>query len=364
MLHCAAEADNVEAARILLENSADIDTPDSIGLTALFYSTSAEMVKTLVRHGASLVHHFNANILTMLSLNHLEDELLASLVSGYSDTGTIPNLLQTIIDTRGAMHLRGFELSPNNLVAILEAGIDLNCDLGSGLSLMHLAICDEPSAAYVLNSNLDLNTTIPFPWHLHLDKPSYFIGTLWRYFRRKLTEEGFARLAHLQPAQGVSPLCQASGVNDLELIRNCLSLGAEVDFEGSPHGSAVIVASACGNVDAVRILVQAGASLSYTGKKGQKSVFTFCRSEAVRRWLLVDRFTEQRLIDMKPYWGDDGTLRRRAGTAVARLKLVGSRAMCHHETMIDYAERLEDMRKEWRGMVIPPICMDGYVHGS
>lgn len=146
------------------------------------------------------------------------------------------------------------------------------------------------------------------------------------------------------------------------IMENCLSLGANIEFEGSPHGSALIVAAACGYLDAVRLLVRAGARLSYDSENGLRSVFTYCRSKAVRYWLLVERFTEQRGITMEPHWGTGNEVKLWSGPAVARLKLVGDRARCCYESSLEYAERLASMRKEWRGKRIPTICMEGIVY--
>lgn len=368
-LHLAVDDDNVQAARILLENGALIDKPDSTGRTALARSTNREMSTMLLHHGASLVDHFSYDILDSLDW---KDDLFTGLVSTYSDSNmkkvssdTIPGFLQTMCDTRGTIDCTRVNMSSAQLFCILEAGIDLHHELGSGRSFMHLALIDEASSTLVLNSDVNLEITAPFPWHLDfwIDLP--FMQSMWRHLRRRLSEENFTRIANLQPTQGWSPLCRACiRRKKIDLIQNCLTLGADVDFEGSPHGSAVIVASACGNLDAVRLLVRAGASLSYRGENGHKSVFTFCRSKVVRRWLLVDRFTEQRMISMKPQWGDSQRVRPSAGRAVAGLKLVGERAMCYYDGRIDYAIKLAEMREEWRGKVIPPICLDRIVYGS
>lgn len=368
-LHLAVDKDNVQAARILLENGALIDKPDFEGRTPLGRSTKREMFMMLVHHGASLVDHFYYNILDSLEWT---DDLFTCVVSTYSDiatekisSDTIPGFLHTICGTRGSIDCTQVYMSRPKLVSILEADIDLNRDLGSGRSLMHLALVNGASSTLVLNSDVNLENTGPFPWHLDFWFDLPFMRSMWKHFRRKLKKDDFARIANLQPTRGWSPLCRACiRRKKIDLIQNCLSLGADVDFEGSPHGSAVIVASACGNLDAVRVLVRAGASLSYRGEKGHKSVFTFCRSKVVRQWLLVDRFTEQRMINMEPHWGDSQRVRPSAGPAVAGLKLVGERAMCYYDRMIDYAIKLAEMREDWRGKVIPPICLDRIVYGS
>lgn len=365
-LHYAVGENNLQAVRLLLEHGAIIDKADSKGRTGLLKSLDEEMTKLLVHHGTSLVDHFQHDIFDSLTW---DVDVFTAMISAYSRTtshhplGTIPAFLSTIHDTRGTIECTEVELLPVHLVSIMEADIDLNRDLGSGRSIMHLAIVNKSSSTFVLNNDLSLEDTAPFPWHLAFWSSLSFLGSMFRHFKRKLKDEDFVRIAHLQPARGLSPLCWAASWEE-ETIRNCLSLGADVDFEGSPHGSALILACAIGSLEAVRILVQAGASLSYQGRHGHKNVFTFCRSKDVRRWLLVERFTEQRRIDTRPQWRNSEGLRPWAGTAMARLKLVGDRAMCYHETLMDYAGRLARMRMEWRGKVIPPICIDGFVYGS
>lgn len=307
-----------------------VDKPDSQGRTALTRSRSREMSTMLVHHGASLVNHFSYDV---LHSPRWSDNVFTTAVSAYTDrnmkgasSNTIPGVLHTKYDTRGSIDCRRVQMSPPQLVSILEAGIDLHRDLGSGRSIMHLVLIDEASSALVLNSDVNLESTAPFPWHLEFWINLPFMRSMWRHFGKRLTKENFTRIANLQPTQGWSPLCRACvHCKKIDLIQNCLSLGADVNFEGSPHGSAVIVASACGNLDAVRVLVRAGASLSYGDENGHKSVFTCCRSKVVRRWLLVDRFTEQPRISLIPHWGDSQKIRPRAGKAVAGLKLVGER---------------------------------------
>lgn len=265
----------MQAVRILLENGAVIDQTDSEGRTALWRCADQEMSTTLVQHGASLVDHFRRNILDILQW---DTEVFMEMGSSYSDTITeedpsqeILGWLRTIYGTRGSIDCQKVTMGLDQLASILKADIDLNQELGSGRSLMHLAIIDRASATFILNSNLSLETMTPFPWHLEFWSNPSFLNSLFRHFQRKLTEEELARIAHLQPVRGLSPLCHASVNGNMDMIRNCLSLGADVDFEGSPHGSALIVASACGNMEAVRILVRAGGeSLIYRTEGPQK----------------------------------------------------------------------------------------------
>lgn len=364
-LHYAVRNDNVEAASVLLKNGAVIDKPDSKGRTALMSSLKREMIMLLVSHGASPVDHFAVDIFDWLDW---ELDTFTSVISAYSGNARqesitkLPAFLPTTCDTRGSFLCEELEIFPVHLFKILEAKVDLNRELGSEISLMHLAIVNQASSTFVLNSDIKLEDTTPFPWHLKFWSSLSFMESTFRLFRKRLKDKDLIRICHLQPSRGWSPLCMAAIDHNIEMVRNCLSLAADVDFEGSTHGSALILACASGYLEVVRILVRAGASLSYTGQTGHRSVFAFCHSKEVRRWLLVERFTEQRLIDEHPHWEAVQTVRPWAGTAMARLKLVGERAMCYHETSVDYAGKLARMRKEWRGKVIPTVCMEGIVY--
>lgn len=365
-LHYAVEKGALEAARRLLENGATIDKLDSEGVIPLGLRSNQDMMKLLVHHGASLYDHFSRNILNCI---RWDIEVFTDIVSAYPGNperglpNTTPAFLPTAFDARGSIECQQMAISPVHLVSILGTKFDLNRELGSEISIMHLAVVNDPSSSFVLNSDLSFEETTPFPWHLQFWSSLSFLSSMFKHFRRKLKDEGLVRIAHLQPARGRSPLCRAVYGNE-ELLRNCLSLGADIDFEGSPHGSALVLACAIGSLEAVRILVRAGASLSYKGQNGHKSVFTFCRSKSVRRWLLIERFKEQRRIEMRPNWEESESIRPWAGIAIARLKLVGDRSMCYHETLVDYAERLARMRKDWRGKVIPSICIEGIVYRS
>lgn len=365
-LHYAVDIDALEAVRLLLENGATIDKLDSNGVPPLCRTSNQAMVRLLVYHGASLYDHFSASIFNCITW---DTQVFAGLVSAYTENpkkrlpDTVPAFLPTTFDTRGSIQCQQKAISPLHLVSILGTKFDLNRELGPEISIMHLAVVNDPSSSFVLNSDLSFEETTPFPWHLQFWSSLSFLSSMFKHFRRKLKDEDLVRIAHLQPARGRSPLCQAVYGNE-ELLRNCLSLGADIDFEGSPHGSALVLACAIGSLEAVRILVRAGASPSYKGQNGHKSVLTFCRSKSVRRWLLIERFKEQRRIEMRPNWEESESVRPWAGIAIARLKLVGDRSMRYHETLVDYAERLARMRKDWRGKVIPSICIDGIVYRS
>lgn len=212
-LHFAAERNNAPAARVLLEHGATIDTPSSRGHTALMMSSSPEMITLLVNHGASLVDHFTPQGVDCL---RWDDRTFANLVSVYSkmdtrqgESGTVPSFLPAIFGTRGGIPCGDLVMSPARLASFMTAHFDLNWELGLGMTLIHLAMASHASSSLILNSDLRLEETMPFPWHLMFRIYPSFLTSKYKHFRRKLKEEDFARIAHLQPVRGISPLCAA-----------------------------------------------------------------------------------------------------------------------------------------------------------
>ena len=89
-----------------------------------------------------------------------------------------------------------------------------------------------------------------------------------------------------------TPLNAAATLSKIEVITLLLDAGAQLELEGSEHGTPLMAACATGRLAAVKVLVAKGAKTSYT-KDGQ-TYSAFAAAEhypLVRRWLLVGRFT-------------------------------------------------------------------------
>lgn len=155
----------------------------------------------------------------------------------------------------------------------------------------------------------------------------------------------------------MSPLCRAASRGILEIMENCLTMGAEIDFKGCSLGSALMIACACGRLDAVRLLVRRGAAISYVGKRGLTSaVIAGHRSNAVIAWLLVGQFNEQNRLDCSDQTssgsGVNNEVRPWSGIGKAVLRLVGRFQMQCHECSFDYAVRLSNLKRKLRGSII------------
>lgn len=154
-------------------------------------------------------------------------------------------------------------------------------------SLLNALIQGDHRQEYFLNSPHLLDPLEPFNWQaLTTGHVPPFLKRLFRHYSRRLPRDDFQRWANLQPEKGWSPLCRAAIFGDVVCVKNCLSLGAEVDYEVCPLGSALIAASTCGQIETVKVLVKHGSAISYTGKEGTMSALLVTRSKTVRRFPL------------------------------------------------------------------------------
>lgn len=364
-LHVAANCGNIPAIDLLLDSGAIVDGCDSYYFTPLEYilsqgnanenHTNLDAAVRLVQVGA--VTGIFLSWPPMLLFEHISSSVdLPKLlfeqtpVSCYNRT---PPLLDrttivSLIDVRRDIVLRLQNFVPD----LLEE------DFG-GRSFLHLAICCSWCSELPSRWNSALQKITPFPWHY--DWPNFpemvFLTSGFKFYRRQLPHDTFKRIMNLQPERGISPLCRASSRGIREIMENCLTMGAEIDFEGCSLGSALMIACACGRLDAVKLLVRRGAAISYVGKNGLTSaVIAARRSKTVLVWLLVGQFNEQRRLN----YGDETSfasgknreIRSWSGIGQAALRLIGRREMQPHESSFDYAVRLLVMRQKVKNITV------------
>ena len=202
----------------------------------------------------------------------------------------------------------------------------------------------------------------PFPWHMYLSWSFSKISFLNKHYHivcKRFGSQHVKIWANLEPDQGWSPLCRAASQNCTETMDNCLSLGANIEFEGCPLGSALMIASACGQLDAVKLLVRRNARVCYDGRVGRLSVFKVATSKIVKAWLLVGRFNDQRRLKFKAEDASTTEMKYWSGFVQARANLHGYQYMRDDESRCDCAKRLMAYRRMIRGHVAPYI--DGLI---
>lgn len=376
-LHIAADYGNISAIELLVDSGANVDECDSGYLSPLecnvlmdfadedtraheFFFDEKKAIEAavrLIRLGAA----------TGIVLSYPGRSLLNNLIGAAG----LSELLFQVLPVAGRdqvppvleiSHIESFDWAEafwTNSAELQYFALEFEQSDFGGKSLMHEAICWRGFSALPVGWESALQMMTPFPWHYrwrstHLMK---FLTTSFKLYRRQLPHDVFARILHLQPERGMSPLCRASSLGVLEVIENCLTMGAEIDFEGCSLGSALIIACACGRFEAVTLLVRRGAAISYFGKNGLTSaVIAGRRSKAIIAWLLVGQFNEQKRL----IWGDrltssDGMntqVQLWSGIGKADFRLVGIHQMQHYESSLDYAIRLSNLKRKLRGSII------------
>ncbi|KAJ4032240.1 hypothetical protein NW761_012799 [Fusarium oxysporum] len=356
-LHIAAWNGNKEAISLLLKRGANIDAADSNGWTPLFYAKDADTAQHLVSLGASM-----AAICRFESLGSLINWFDGRLFDEVHPVSfsRLPKEFLTVSDPpRFSTLCEELSLTPRTLDKLRELKFDLLSEDEAGRSTMHYILGEEDLVDWVLGSDQDLSRTTPFPWHLEWCELSdlALLTSSFERLRQKMPSDLFHKVLNLEPSRGWSPLCHAAALNRVDIVANCLEMGADIDFEGSCFGSAVMNASACGSLDAVKLLVRNGASVTYTSKRKFISCYLVAGTEAVREWLLCGRFKDQMRLTSD---SDSECLQEEvlwSGYVEVRVLLYGGRARWPRESTLDYAKRLSKMKKSWQGQVLR-LCVE------
>lgn len=301
-LHLASICGNKLVASLLIEKGANVDMTDNNGWTPLGYAKSKEMAEHLIRLGAPTAAVYRLGPFPY-PVPWKWRQSFSGLFPQYCKDRSLTYRLNKsmLLDIPGARCPIACEeapLSSQSLRELRQLGCDFTSEDDRGRSLMHSIICRKDSLDLFTEGDYGLHRTREFPWHLESCHFAclVFLRSKFREFQLTLPRETFRRILNLEPKRGWSPLCRAASLDLVDVIENCLSMGAEIDFEGCPLGSALMVASAFGSLDSVKLLVQRRAAVFYIGKNGTTDILSLTQSEAIRKWLLVGRFTEQRWI--------------------------------------------------------------------
>ncbi|KAK6212485.1 hypothetical protein LQW54_005259 [Pestalotiopsis sp. IQ-011] len=253
------------------------------------------------------------------------------------------------------------ELHPRLVIAMTNSGQDLNAKDEHNCCVMSMAMRSSATAALVLNSPLRLVETAPIQWHLQrgpIEKISC-INQHWKHYLRRYGMGELRRVSNLHPNRGWSPLCLATCTDDIEVMKHCLEMGAEIDFEGSPYGSALMAAAGMNRIESVKFLVRHNAAIFYMGKQGfTTAVIAADTSQRVIDWLLVKRFQDQgkleatsgsnRVVDDS----SNASLRRSWCPTKIQLRLNADFERQPHESLLAYLRRLTIIEKQMRGRIV------------
>ncbi|KAL0930309.1 ankyrin unc44 [Colletotrichum truncatum] len=337
-LHEAVSNDFVEGARYLLEKGANHNLRDSQSYTPLALAVVLghfEMAQLLVDHGANL-EVYDSDGVGLLS-----------------------------ICGEKAMH-------PEMFVWLLSLGLDPYKPDKSGYTPVHDTILSNGLPGIVFNYGFDFSRVSEIRKGL-LSLIIEFVqgkanGVLIRLLKR-LPKEKKLEMVNSIPTAFISPLCNAVVQDEMGCLHTLLAHGADVDVEGSVEGSALMVACAIGRFDAVRVLVYRGAKIAYDtvladGCRVFRSALAYAEPfPEIVRWLLVERHTSQRRLEFctDGSAGLEEVVMPWSGIHVAGYELVGAGAhgvRKREESSLDFAERLDEIRRSLRGMSVRVLNLD------
>ncbi|KAI3319861.1 hypothetical protein HD806DRAFT_250838 [Xylariaceae sp. AK1471] len=225
------------------------------------------------------------------------------------------------------------------------------------MTFIHSAFCSEQSIGFLL-SLPTIADSKPFPWHAtgrQLQEIPW-INTYWKLFKKRIPYNHLQRIMNLHPEKGISPLCQAAAIDALDVIDRCLGMGADIDFEGSSYGSALMAACANCRLKATKHLVRRGASIIYHGQFGITSAIEVANEHRkIISWLLVGQFTEQPKLDYPMVQDPDDVppIRPWSGNQQKPMRLTGYRGRQPNESLKNYIFRLAGIRTAMRGKALP-----------
>lgn len=255
-LHIAAASDNVESARLLLENFANVEAVDRENMTPLncaAYNGSFRVLQLLLRRNANLESK-DANGWTPLMNacvygGRATFELLAAHDPPLGQTDHIgDNLLAISTDSR-----RNGKLDLSIFNSLLDSGVDLHHENVHGISAAHNILANESQIHVRLA--LQRYPTLLDPSRIHWLDPKVWnslrgssrvmsvvrsLHLLHRYFG---AEQITGALNKVDPGN-YSFLWLAASLGSLEEIRLLLSMGSNVEHEAGEEGTPLVAACA------------------------------------------------------------------------------------------------------------------------
>ncbi|KAI1413171.1 ankyrin [Hypoxylon sp. FL1857] len=362
-LHVAALHGFFEIVKCLLENGASVYALNQALQTPLHDATRSKahsahkVAEVLISHGADLdCRDQNGCTPLMMACRSGRSDIVEVLLNAGANPHILDNFSQTalfMLANRQSLQL-GHRVIFFRLLAL---GLNLHLEISKGISPIQLAMHHYQFSNIILNGDYGVQNMAPFPWNRAIITNCSWLITTFRMFRRKIPLGDLQKIANTEPSGCWSPLCLSASQGMLETMENLLTLGASMDFEGCPEGTALMAACRFGRLESVILLVRRGATLSYHGPHGFRTALHESRTpKHILQWLLVTRFTDQGKIMDTP---DDGSssgpafLRPWSGITKAELVLCESLERRPDQSSKQYWIHLMDQKKKWRGKIVP-----------
>lgn len=366
-LHIAAASDNVESARLLLDNLANMEAVDRENMTPLncaAYSGSFRVLQLLLRHNANLeskdVNGWTPLMNACVYGGRATFELLAAHDPPLGQTDYLgSNLLAISTDERrnGKLDLFIFNF-------LLDNGVDLHQENVHGSSAARHILANKSQVH--LRLALQRYPMLLHPSRIHWPDPKVWNGLrgssgvisvvrslhlLHRYFG---AEQITGAVNRVDPG-GYSFLWLAASLGTLDEIRLLLSMGSNIENEAGEEGTPLVAACTYRRLEAVKLLVRHGARLLYESSGKRRSAVAAAQHyPEILSWLLVGRFTDQRRLNDSEGNECSSPFSLWSGIRQIGVQMQWRWKQGRHETMMEYARRLHGIRIGLRGSVVRP----------
>ncbi|KAK7967900.1 uncharacterized protein PG986_002177 [Apiospora aurea] len=358
-IHLAAvQIGDLDAIDLLLDMGADINARDhwlNTPLVATIQYGTVNKLKVathLIAKGACVERRGSNNHTALMeACSQGLPDVVEELLDAHDNTAVMDQ------DQFSLLH---FTMDPRTFAILVQKGLDIHSLKFDGWSGLHLAVFEPSYTSSLLNMDIRLEDSNPIQWAgINLTALPGSLGFL-RLARRKYRREALEMFINLSPCNSWSPLSLAAASGSVAIMDSLLSLGAPLDSNGCPLGSALMAAGEAGQEDSVIFLVRRGAALTYSGSSGPRSVFVAAQKfPDVLNWLLVGRFMDQAKLAAATTFPDgleDGDKYDRlytwGGPIKAELIITGIKERHPQESSFEYWCRLMRIKKCWRGRVV------------
>lgn len=311
--------------------------------------------KLLLGHCTALEHRSQSGETAIMLAAKRGDTALVRLLD---DAGA--DLLTEDFASSSCLHRAADSGHLELFVWLVHRGLQLHAKNSLGRSVIYYASRRKEFSSFLLGFGskfVDIDVmTYTDPGRFMNSSPAWLNEHFSMYLRR-LGLERLRSFANLHPADSWSPLCMLASMGQTLAVTNILQLGADLDFEGCPSGSALMAACSSGRLDSVKILVRHGAAISYLGKDGIRSAVDAAKNhKAILAWLLVDRFTEQRKLSdptsAEPAADSAEAVKPWSGIVKKEWTITGIAERHVHESSKTYWFWLMTVKNDWRGKVV------------
>ncbi|MCJ1401940.1 hypothetical protein MMC11_005157 [Xylographa trunciseda] len=299
-MHCAVKASNAEALRLLSYYGALVDSLSSeckttpLGEAVLIRDD--KIVSYLLDDGAS-VPGYNENCTSIVEeiAIRAENALFERVSSSISQAWHMD------ITDRNMVSRFAKATYPDALIRLGADAESLTTPdmYGDSALIYSFESRSAPVLSYILNSGLDLSGSTPALG----SAVNYYWTEVDRYLLqrllRRLGRQTGSALLNKKPQYRHTPLYNAAAMDQCRILELLLAHEVDLDMVGGPLGSALMAAATYGRLEAVEVLVDAGAATSYFSVQDAttKSVFVQAMHfPKIQRWLLVDRFLRKKWL--------------------------------------------------------------------